>query len=88
MAGLSGDGLVGLSWIATIRIAGERSPARDEIFAGEFADGRALQEVAEREVDNFIERDAEVREIALSAFDADGVGLISGLVWNFCSAEK
>lgn len=80
MAGLSGDGVVGLGWIATICITGERSPARDEIFAGEFADGRALEELAESEVDNFVERDAEVREIALSAFDADGVGLVSGLV--------
>lgn len=88
MGGLSGDGVVGLSWIAAICIACERSPAKDEVFTGEFADGRALQELAKSEVHNFVESDAEVGEIALSALNADGVGLVSWLVWNFFSVQE
>jgi hypothetical protein len=38
-------------------------------------------------VHNFVERDAEVGEIALSALNADGVGLVFWLVWNFFSVQ-
>jgi hypothetical protein len=54
MGRLLGDGVVGLSLIGAVCVACQRSPARDEIFTCEFADGRALEELAKSEVYNLV----------------------------------